>query len=565
MGEHQLDKLGVTGSSPVPPTSREAPKTGAFRLFLGSKLGPRLLGTQWPIHRFDLGRTAFNDEEWILSRHNVDRLKLDWTFDTKRYADSSPAIVDGIAYFGSDSGYLFAVNATTGAKLWSAPNAYFENSSPGVYGDAVFMIGANMLRARNRLTGALLWESPVPKNAFTHSSPAVVDKFDDLGTGKGPFGGLIGKIIDRVAPQNPAKAVVYQGGLDGLYALDAKTGTQLWKFPTTAAVTTSPAYADGTVFFGTRATVYAIDAKTHLAKWTYATGATPSILSPGLAVANGTVYFPASGTLHALDADTGAVRWKVANPGFTASSPAIANGTIYIGATLDHSLHALDAETGVEKWSFPTLANVAFTSAAVANGVAYIGSYDGMIYAVDAQTGAKLWSFTTGGIIEGSAAVVNGRLYIPSNDFLMYSFSLNGHATPPPLAAGCLSNNGLYVPPLAPLTNGATPGFCRFPYIAGTTYSGKGPFQILCSGGGGPFTTPGLNLPLTGCSGTVTVITVAASGSVGAPGGGTVVAGNTAPVEPAGSCDAACLDRVATRNAAAIATNPPVGVIPPPE
>ena len=31
MGEHQLDKLGVTGSSPVPPIGK-APETGSFLL-----------------------------------------------------------------------------------------------------------------------------------------------------------------------------------------------------------------------------------------------------------------------------------------------------------------------------------------------------------------------------------------------------------------------------------------------------------------------------------------------------------------------------------------------------
>ena len=38
MGEHQLDKLGVTGSSPVPPTSTKAPQP---RGFLVEDLGHR--------------------------------------------------------------------------------------------------------------------------------------------------------------------------------------------------------------------------------------------------------------------------------------------------------------------------------------------------------------------------------------------------------------------------------------------------------------------------------------------------------------------------------------------
>ena len=52
LGEHQLDKLGVTGSSPVPPTSESPAKRGAFVFqggdrgrvgrWMGSSSGPQL-------------------------------------------------------------------------------------------------------------------------------------------------------------------------------------------------------------------------------------------------------------------------------------------------------------------------------------------------------------------------------------------------------------------------------------------------------------------------------------------------------------------------------------------
>jgi hypothetical protein len=35
LGEHQLDKLGVTGSSPVPPTSRKPRECGVFWFLRG--------------------------------------------------------------------------------------------------------------------------------------------------------------------------------------------------------------------------------------------------------------------------------------------------------------------------------------------------------------------------------------------------------------------------------------------------------------------------------------------------------------------------------------------------
>ncbi len=42
-----------------------------------------------------------------------------WIFPTKDDAQSSPAVVDGRVFFGSDDNNFYCVNGTTGAKLWS--------------------------------------------------------------------------------------------------------------------------------------------------------------------------------------------------------------------------------------------------------------------------------------------------------------------------------------------------------------------------------------------------------------------------------------------------------------
>jgi PQQ enzyme repeat len=46
------------------------------------------------------------------------------------------------------------------------------------------------------------------------------------------------------------------------------------------------------------------------------------------------------------------------------------------------------------------------SSPAVANGVVYVGSGD--VYALNARTGAKLWTYATGSYVWSSPAVVNG-------------------------------------------------------------------------------------------------------------------------------------------------------------
>ncbi len=82
-------------------------------------------------------------------------------------------------------------------------------------------------------------------------------------------------------------------------------------------------------------------------------------------------------------------------------------------------MYALNASTGAKMWSYAT-DNQVESSPALADGVVYVGSDDGNTYALNASTGAKLWSYTTGSNKESSPAVANGVVYTGS----LYAFSL---------------------------------------------------------------------------------------------------------------------------------------------
>ena len=92
------------------------------------------------------------------------------------------------------------------------------------------------------------------------------------------------------------------------------------------------------------------------------------------------------------------LKWSYTTGGDVASSPAVANGVVYVGSDDDNNVYALNASTGAKLWSYTTGGEVD-SSPAVANGVVYVGSYDGNVYALNASTGALLWSYTTGGVV----------------------------------------------------------------------------------------------------------------------------------------------------------------------
>ena len=76
----------------------------------------------------------------------------------------------------------------------------------------------------------------------------------------------------------------------------------------------------------------------------------------------------------------------------------MANGVVYVGSA-DCNVYALNASTGALLWSYTTGGRV-FSSPAVANGVVYVIGWDtSNLYALNASTGALLWSYGIGNLV----------------------------------------------------------------------------------------------------------------------------------------------------------------------
>ena len=84
-------------------------------------------------------------------------------------------------------------------------------------------------------------------------------------------------------------------------------------------------------------------------------------------------------------------------------------------------VHAIDEATGQERWTFMTQARVD-SSPAAADGRIYIGSGDGRLYVLDLESGDKLWEFDTGAPLSASPAIADGKIVIGSQDGILYCF-----------------------------------------------------------------------------------------------------------------------------------------------
>ena len=126
-------------------------------------------------------------------------------------------------------------------------------------------------------------------------------------------------------------------------------------------------------------------------------------------VADGTVYFGAAdGSVYAVDA-AGQLGWSYETGGPVLSTAAVADGAVFVGS-MDHGLYALDAQTGAVRWRFETDSWIV-SSPLPARGLILVGSADGNLYALDAASGSLVWSFPTGDWVV-SSPVTDGQTVV---------------------------------------------------------------------------------------------------------------------------------------------------------
>lgn len=225
--------------------------------------------------------------------------------------------------------------------------------------------------------------------------------------------------------------VYIRNGEDILFALDAVTGEERWRFVTGGdggyTLDTAPAVADGVVYMTTidsdgDDSLFSLDAATGKERWHFAPDV-PGLFTP--VVVDGTVFAAGSGGLYAVDADTGDQRWKSPiGEGF--SAPAVADGTVVVHTR--SNLVAVDAATGDEQWRYNS--GGSWSAPVVVDGMVYVGS-SGMgrsgLHVVALDSGDIVWHVQSIGSVNSSPVVAGGMVYITSSEGL-FAFGSSDNA-----------------------------------------------------------------------------------------------------------------------------------------
>jgi outer membrane protein assembly factor BamB len=345
--------------------------------------------TDWPMFRHDLSHSGVTN-----SSTQANSAHLLWSYPTSASVLSSPAIVDGLVFFGCKDCYIYCVNASTGDLVWRFPTGHEVNSSPAVYDGKVY-VGCDdgWVYCMNISSGMPVWI--MWASGQVRSSPAVVD----------------------------GKVFIGSGDHD-LLCFNASNGATLWRYPTSLRVASSPAVSDGVVYAACDDFhIYALNASTGEKIWSQYTGS--NLNSP--CIYNGCIFIGAyDGWVTSVNTSTGVRLWTYQTQDTIGSSAAAAYGRVYIGSD-DGSIYCLNATDGTKLWQTKTGYWV-WSSPAVANGCVFVGSQDYQLHCLDAFTGAQKWAYETMCIIDSSPSLVNDTLYFGSFDYHLYALKLTDTA-----------------------------------------------------------------------------------------------------------------------------------------
>jgi outer membrane protein assembly factor BamB len=193
-------------------------------------------------HRTNMER--WNPCEKVLGVNNVGNLSLKWSYTTNLDI-TSVAVANGVVYVGANQN-VYALKASTGAKLWSYRIIGVVDDSPAVANGVVYVSTGTRVLALKASTGAKLWSDSINS---THKNPTSL---------------------------SVANGVVYFASVNyvgpNVFALNAKTGALRWSYATGTRGATSPVVANGMLYGSSGPTVYALNASTGALLWSYATG-----------------------------------------------------------------------------------------------------------------------------------------------------------------------------------------------------------------------------------------------------------------------------------------------------
>ena len=359
-----------------------------------------------------------------------EKTPLIWKFE----AGSSvfePVVSEGVVYFGSENGELYALDINTGDIKWKKRIEHFD----------FYPVVSNGL--------LYFWEYGDNKSyKFCALEPVTgEEKWNFQTQYSGPFTVMADMVLAGRGFTNA------DNGADQseLVAINCNNGELKWKFipdpymyddefyQSRFSVSSKPMLSNETIYFGTSDNyLFALDNAAGEEKWNFSDDYAPhmeeavfgkkvpcnSIYTAPI-VEEGLVCFASGNLLYGIDIKTsndfgfGDETWKYEAESTIKRTLAVSEGIVFFCSD-NNILYAVGIKDGQEKWKSKFLGYI--STPTVSMGMVYIGSDDKHLYGLDIKTGKEKLKFETGGIV--STPAVSKRVVYFGSDHHLYALQI---------------------------------------------------------------------------------------------------------------------------------------------
>ena len=321
-----------------------------------------------------------------------------WEFPTSGFAFYPASVVNGKVFFSTVDyiespfqmiGQIYCLNAETGDKIWDITIDTINGEdriplSPIVADNKVFVNDMTLnIHCFNEDNGSHIWTYNVGYeqqgwNSSYGFTPAYANNklYVTLGLGHSP-----------------------EVSYGKIYCIDVENGTKLWDFLIPHQQYSSPAVFDGMVFVtggweinlsepeDQVGKLYCLNSTTGALNWNHTVYGNPTEGiwgSSSPAVADGFVYFISEEFVHCIDIESGIEKWReffYFNLFPLSYSLSVADGKIYFAGPSDLlTFYCLNAENGSRIWSYE-FGSTFRHCPAIADGWVYVATVGGIVYA----------------------------------------------------------------------------------------------------------------------------------------------------------------------------------------
>jgi outer membrane protein assembly factor BamB len=418
----------------------------------------------WPTYLENSARSSANSVDRTLNASNAANLTQIWKVRTNGSIAASPIVVRGVVYVGSWDGHEYALNESTGARLWSTylgkslqpacrpPALGITSSATWNRGTLYVGGGGDFWYALNAKNGSVLWKVFTGNNSryYDWGSPLIVDNHAFIGIASYCDNPLVrGELMDVSLSSHAILHKFYTvpsgqvgGGIWGSPTYDVRSNSIFFATGNGGMANQTLAPALVSLNASTLAFQSAWKVPNHQRGVDSDFGATPTLIV-GAHGARLVVVSNKNGIAYAFDrSNLGAgpvwtVRIADGGPCPQCGSGDISSGafngdTLYLagpnatikGRNYAGSVDAVSPATGHFLWRYGTSGYV-LAAVSYNNGLVVAGSGSTLLV-FDAVRGVPILNFTTGGVIFGPAAIANGCIFFGSTDFNAYALGLPG-------------------------------------------------------------------------------------------------------------------------------------------